>query len=124
MLYAIVLREPVSQRHTITDAKEPVRGSHITGPHHLGRSSGLLPVPCADYSLKSSWFKYSGRARGAAPLLWHAVPVDGAARQVLVLHDALGPGPLEEADAGRPGGEGTELGVRGVEGHGGAGEGG
>ena len=51
--------------HHQTEKKEPVKREPFTGPHHLGRSSALQPVPCCNYNLKSSWLKYSRRAREA-----------------------------------------------------------
>jgi hypothetical protein len=41
----LLLLEPISQRHTITTQRAGDVDHTITGPHHLGRSSGLLPVP-------------------------------------------------------------------------------
>ena len=66
--------------------------AHVTGPHHLGRSSGLLPVPCADYSLRSSWFKYSQEA-----LFLTAPPTSGRP----VAHDRQTTTPGRQTEARR-----------------------
>ena len=66
--------------------------AHVTGPHHLGRSSGLLPVPCADYSLRSSWFKYSKEA-----LFLTAPPTSGRP----VAHDRQTTTPGRQTEARR-----------------------